>query len=133
MTKKLLDSPETVRLLVDSFYAKVQVDPLIGPIFTDVAQVDWSAHLPKMYAFWENLIFGTNVYHGHPFRPHLIVNQQQTLTIDHFRRWLELFTATVNENFTGDMAEQVKQRATQIALVWSNKLDYINNDAYMEG
>jgi hemoglobin len=133
MTKKLLDSPESVRLLVDSFYEKVKADPLIGPVFTDIAQVDWSVHLPKMYAFWENLIFGNNVYHGHPFRPHLIVNQQHTLTIDHFKRWLELFSKTLSENFEGEMAEQVRQRATQIALVWSNKLDYLNNDVYMEG
>ncbi|RYF45344.1 MAG: sec-independent protein translocase TatC, partial [Cytophagaceae bacterium] len=46
--KQLLDSPEAVRLLVNSFYDKVQVDPLIGPIFMDVAEVDWASHLPKM-------------------------------------------------------------------------------------
>lgn len=133
MEKRTLDSPEAVRFLVDSFYEKVQVDPLIGPIFTDVAQVDWSKHLPKMYAFWESLILGNNAYDGHPFRPHLIVNQKHTLTIEHFERWLQLFSATLSEKFTGDAADQVRQRATQIALVWNNKLDYINNDSFMEG
>jgi hemoglobin len=133
MGKKTLDSPEAIKFLVDSFYEKVQVDPLLGPVFTDVAQVDWSKHMPKMYAFWENIILGNNAYQGHPFRPHLMVNQQHTLTIDHFERWLKLFTQTLQENFTGDTAEQVRMRATQIALVWNNKLDYINNDAYMEG
>lgn len=133
MAKRTLDSPEAVRFLVDSFYEKVQVDPLIGPIFTDVAQVDWSNHLPKMYAFWESLILGNNAYDGHPFRPHLLVNQKHTLTIEHFERWLQLFSATLSEKFTGDAAEQVRQRATQIALVWNNKLDYINNDSFMEG
>ena len=132
MGKRTLDSPEDVRFLVDSFYEKVQVDPLIGPIFTDVAEVDWSKHLPKMYAFWENIILGNDTYHGHPFRPHLLVNQKHTLTIDHFERWLQLFTETLAENFAGDPAEQVRQRATQIALVWNNKLDYINNDSFME-
>ncbi|GAB4013167.1 hypothetical protein GCM10028808_31360 [Spirosoma migulaei] len=133
MSRRLLDSPEDVKLLVDSFYEKVQTDSLIGPIFTDVAQVDWSKHLPKMYAFWESIILGNNAYDGHPFRPHLIVNQQHTLTIDHFERWLQLFSQTVTENFTGEITEQVRQRATQIALVWSSKLEYLNNDSYMEG
>ena len=32
---------EEVKQLVDSFYAKVRLDELIGPIFTDVAKVDW--------------------------------------------------------------------------------------------
>ncbi len=132
MSKRPLDSPEAVRFLVDSFYEKVQADSLIGPIFTDVAQVDWSKHLPKMYAFWENLILGNNTYHGNPFQPHLLVNQKHTLTIDHFERWLQLFSETLAENFTGETAEQVRQRATQIALVWNNKLEYINNDSYME-
>ncbi|MCK8494500.1 MULTISPECIES: group III truncated hemoglobin [Spirosoma] len=131
MPTRTLNSPEDVRFLVDSFYEKVQADPLIGPVFTDVAQVDWSKHLPKMYAFWENLILGNNTYHGHPFRPHLIINQQHTLTMDHFERWLSLFSATLTENFTGETAEQVRQRATQIALVWNNKLEYLNNDSYM--
>ncbi|MFD2936412.1 group III truncated hemoglobin [Spirosoma flavum] len=132
MSRKTLDSPEAVKFLVDSFYEKVQVDALIGPIFTDVAQVDWSKHLPKMYAFWESLILGNNIYDGHPFRPHLVVNQKHTLTIDHFERWLQLFSDTLTENFTGETVDQVRQRATQIALVWTNKLDYLNNDSYME-
>lgn len=131
MPERTLDSPEAVRFLVDSFYEKVQVDPFIGPIFTDVAHVDWSKHLPKMYAFWESLILGNNAYDGHPFRPHLIINQKHTLTIDHFERWLQLFSATLSENFIGEAADQVRQRATQIALVWNNKLEYLNNDAYM--
>ncbi len=130
--KIFLDSPEAIRHLVDSFYEKVQQDSLLAPIFTDVAQVDWSKHLPKMYAFWENLLLGNNTYHGHPFRPHLIVNQKHTLTIEHFERWLHLFTQTLSEQFEGPMAEQARERATQIALVWNSKLEYLNNDSYME-
>lgn len=125
-SKQLLDSPEAVRLLVNSFYEKVQVDPLIGPIFMDVAEVDWASHMPKMYAFWESLILGNGGYNGHPFRPHLLVNQQQPLRRAHFERWLTLFSATLTEHFTGETAEQVRQRAIQIASVWSHKLDYIN-------
>jgi hemoglobin len=127
MTRIALDSPAAIRLLVDSFYEKVQEDPLLGPIFTDVAQVDWSHHLPKMYAFWENIILGNNAYQGHPFRPHLLINQQHTLTIDHFERWLQLFTLTLAECFEGQTAEDVRMRATQIALVWNNKLTYLNS------
>ncbi|RRB04998.1 group III truncated hemoglobin [Larkinella rosea] len=133
MSKRTLDSPEAIRFLVDSFYEKVQVDDFIGPIFTDVAQVDWAKHLPKMYAFWENIILGNNAYRGHPFQPHLLVNQKHTLTIDHFERWLKLFSETLTEHFEGTNAEQVRQRATQIALVWNNKFEYINNDSYMGG
>lgn len=30
-------------------------------------------------------------------------------------RWLELFDETVDENFTGPVAQRAKQRATQVA------------------
>lgn len=112
--------------MVNSFYEKVQIDPLIGPIFTDVADVDWASHLPKMYAFWESIILGNNAYDGHPFQPHLLVNQQHPLRVEHFERWLTLFSATLNEHFSGENAEQVRQRAMQIAMVWSQKLQYLN-------
>jgi hemoglobin len=133
MSKRTLDSPEAIRFLVDSFYEKVQADDFIGPIFTDVAHVDWAKHLPKMYAFWENIILGNDAYHGHPFRPHLLINQQHTLTLDHFERWLMLFSKTLTEHFEGTNAELTRQRATQIALVWNHKFEYINNDSHMGG
>lgn len=128
MDKQPLDSPEAIRHLVDSFYEKVQADPLIGPIFTDVAQVDWASHLPRMYAFWESIILGNNAYDGHPFRPHLLVNQQHPLQSAHFERWLLLFSATLSEQFIGETASQVRLRAAQIALVWSQKLAYLNGE-----
>lgn len=126
MQKRTLDSPEDVRVLVNAFYDKVRADTLIGPVFTDVAEVDWSSHLPKMYAFWETIILGNSAYDGHPFRPHLMINQKHTLRPEHFDRWLQLFSATLAEHFTGETAEQVRQRATQIAMVWSQKLTYLN-------
>lgn len=127
MPHQPLDSPEAIRLLVNSFYEKVQADPLIGPVFMEVAEVDWASHLPKMYAFWESIILGNNGYDGHPFRPHLIVNQNYTLLPVHFERWLQLFYATLTEHFTPETAEPVRQRATQIAMVWNQKLLYLNS------
>jgi hemoglobin len=129
MPKQTLDSPEAVRLLVNSFYDKVRVDPLIGPVFMDVAQVDWSSHLPKMYAFWESIILGNNAYDGHPFRPHVLINQSHPIKKAYFERWLQLFSATLSEQFTDETAGQVRQRATQIALVWSQKLAYLTNSS----
>lgn len=122
-----LNSPDAIRILVNAFYEKVMVDPLISPVFVDVAQVDWASHLPKMYAFWETIILGNNAYSGQPFHPHLIVNQYHPLHSEHFERWLQLFYATLAEHFTAETAEPVQQRATQIAMVWNHKLSHLNN------
>ena len=51
-----IETEADVRLLVDEFYDAIRGDALLNPIFTEIAQVDWSSHLPKMYAFWSGLI-----------------------------------------------------------------------------
>lgn len=118
--KQLLEGRPQIILLVDSFYAKVRADELIGPIFNEQAQVNWEEHLPKLYSFWEDLLFGTANYHGRPFPPHLKFN----LKIEHFERWLSLFSQTVDDHFYGQKAEEAKARAQRIG---QNFLQNIKN------
>jgi hemoglobin len=47
-----LDTPEEITEMVRRFYADVAQDDLLGPMFNDVARVDWSEHLPKLTDFW---------------------------------------------------------------------------------
>jgi len=116
--KKPLATREDIEILVNSFYAKVREDQLIGPVFNDVAKVDWNEHLPKLYNFWSDLLLGTDEYHGRPFPPHMVLN----LEIQHFERWLNLFTATVDEHFTGLKALEAKQRALRIGQNFATNL-----------
>ncbi len=109
--KPTLENREHIIKIVDCFYAKVRKDDLIGPIFTEQAQVNWDEHLPKLYNFWEDLLLGSENYHGRPFPPHLKFD----LKIEHFERWLKLFVETVDENYTGLKAEEMKSRALRIA------------------
>jgi len=104
-----------IELLVDSFYQKVQADPLIGYIFTDVAKVKWEHHLPKMYDFWETILFGQKGFKGNPMEVHFKLNRQHPLLEKHFERWKDIFNATVDENFKGELAEDAKQKALSIA------------------
>ena len=48
---------EDVEILVNKFYDKVIKDDLIGFFFTDIAKIDLSKHLPKMYI----ILFLTNI------------------------------------------------------------------------
>ncbi|MBC6608077.1 group III truncated hemoglobin, partial [Hymenobacter sp. BT188] len=41
-----------IKLLVDTFYNKVNADALLAPVFNEFAHVDWPVHLPRMYDFW---------------------------------------------------------------------------------
>jgi hemoglobin len=110
-----------VKTLIDSFYAKVNEDDTIGFIFRDIAHVDWTHHLPRMYAFWEFLLLGKDTYQGNPMEVHQKLHRKIALTDQHFDRWLELFTQTVDEHFAGLIAEDAKNRAKLIALTWKPK------------
>jgi hemoglobin len=111
MEKKMIESRADIELLVDSFYSKVKQDPLIGPIFNDVAKVNWDEHLPKLYDFWSDLLLGEDNYRGRPFPPHIPLK----LEAQHFERWLSLFCKVVDEKFLGLKANEVKSRAFRIA------------------
>lgn len=111
-----------IRLLIDRFYDKVRRDETIGYIFNDIARVDWPAHLPRMYSFWEMVVFQTGAFKGNPMDAHMRLHQKHELTPAHFEKWLQLFTDTVNELFQGEKAELAKKQAGSVAGVMLARL-----------
>lgn len=111
---------EDIKLLVDTFYQKVRNDDALGHIFNNVIQNRWPEHLEKMYRFWETVLLDNHTYYGSPFVPHA------GLPVDgsHFERWIELFQATVDENFDGQKAEEAKWRASQMAKMFRMKIEH---------
>lgn len=112
---------EDIEAFVNAFYEKVNANEVLSPIFNQVAHVDWQKHLPTMYDFWENIIFGTGQYNGRPMPPHLLLNQKTPLLAHHFDTWKQLFTTTIDALFEGDIAERTKQSAQNIAGVMQFK------------
>jgi hemoglobin len=111
-----------IERLVDAFYNLVRADEILGPIFNDVAKVDWPVHLPKMYAFWEALLFGVPGFKGNPLAVHRALAQRTPLTPVEFGRWVEIFHATVDALFAGPVANDAKQRASRIAVVMQQQI-----------
>jgi hemoglobin len=101
--------------LVDLFYDRVRDDRLLGPIFDDIAHVDWATHLPRMYDFWESVLFGAATFKGTPLMVHRALATQTPLTAEAFDRWVALFQTTVDDFFTGPMADHAKNSAGRIA------------------
>lgn len=113
-----LQSEADIKTLVDAFYLKIRADAVVGPIFTDVARVDWEHHLPRMYAFWNQMLLGKPGYAGAPLASHLPL----PVDMSHFDRWLALFRAAVDENFEGPMALRAKNTAASIAHTFALRL-----------
>ena len=117
-----LDSPEEIAEMVRRFYQDVAQDDLLGPIFNDVAKVDWGEHLPKLTRFWCRALLGIEGYVGNPFRSHALVNERSPFTMEHFERWLQLFHDTVELGWVGPNVDRALAWAHNVARVHSGQL-----------
>jgi hemoglobin len=101
---------EEISNLVDRFYAKVQRDPGIGPIFNEKVE-DWPTHLALLKNFWSTVMLTTGRYKGDPMMTHL----QLPLEPSHFSRWLELFAETAKEVMAPEHAAIIIAKSERIA------------------
>lgn len=111
-----------IATLVRTFYGRAFEDPLLGPVFLDVARLDLDAHLPVMCEFWETALFRAGLYRRNAFEVHARLHLKSALTASHFRRWLELWIATTDDLFAGPHAETAKTQAGRIAWAISRRL-----------
>jgi hemoglobin len=120
--KKDLENRTDIEKLINSFYDKVKVDPVIGYIFNDIVKTNWEHHLPVMYNFWENALFYTGSYSGDNMNLHRHLSYVTPLKKEHFDQWNKLFLQSVDELFQGPNAELAKQRAISISTVMQIKI-----------
>lgn len=119
---------EDIKVLVDTFYGKVEASPILGFIFNDVANIDWEVHLPHMYNFWAGILFGENEFRGNPMFKHIVLSKKTPMTDIEFAEWLRLFHQTMDELYEGPKAEEALMRSKMIAR---NFLHRINEAAEM--
>lgn len=101
---------DLIARLVDTFYARVREDAVLGPIFEGHV-TDWDTHLSQMRLFWSSVALMSGRYHGRPMPKHM------NLPIDarHFDRWLALFETVAIDVCPPKAAEHFLERARRIA------------------
>lgn len=121
--RKDIESLDDIKLMVDTFYGKVREDALIGPIFNERIKDNWPRHLDIMYRFWQTVLLNNeqSTYRGSPFVKHATL----PVDIEHFDRWLRLFTNTVLDLFEGPVAYDAIWRGNRMADMFQIKLDNI--------
>ena len=97
---------------MNCFYAKIRVDPVLGPIFQRVVRGKWDSHLEKMSNFWSSVMLTTGRYKGAPVPAHLRIKDIEPPMFD---RWLRLFGDTCDELFEPEVAEAFRVKAERIA------------------
>jgi hemoglobin len=123
-SKSDISGIDDIKIFVDDFYLKVKDDELLSPIFNFRLSSHWDPHLEKMYAFWNAALFAEKGYNGNPFMKHATME----LRPEHFERWLGMFNATVDDHFSGPVADDAKNRALTMATMFSHKLDQIKQN-----
>ena len=124
-----IETREDVERLVRAFYGRALTDPIIGFIFTDVAQLDLEAHVPQITSFWETILLGAQSYRGGAFAPHAQLHFKVRLREGHFERWLYLWRETVDELFAGERAELAKAHALRVARAFLGRLNTMQVEA----
>lgn len=74
-----------------------------------------SGHMDQMYKFWSSLLLDKKTYKGNPMLKHIPIRDTFDLSTDHFEQWLLLWTKTIDELYSGAVADVAIQRAKNIA------------------
>ncbi len=115
---KDIETLKDIQLLVDVFYGKVKQDPFIGPFFIQRLEGKWEMHHRKLYRFWHTVLLRRPDYFGDPVPMHF----NMPLTWEHFERWLQIWTLTIDECFAGEIAERAKFRGKTMANAFYNQI-----------
>ena len=115
---------EEISELVDRFYAKVRLDPEIGPIF-NAAIDDWPGHLSLLKDFWSTVMLTERRYKGDPLSKHL----ELSLDPAHFARWLALFAETAREVMPPEHADIIIGKSHRIAENFKAAIAYKRGEA----
>ena len=110
-----LDCRAQIERFVDLFYQQMLADPQLAPIFIDVAKIDLAVHLPHIKDYWCKLLLGHKSYQRHTMNIHRQLHGKRALHAQDFQRWLDLFVATLDEDYAGERAERAKLIANTIA------------------
>ena len=120
---KEIESREDIKLLVDSFYKQARQDSLIQHFFNEVSDINWDAHMPTMYDFWESVLLDNPVYKGNPMTKHIALDAKSRMDTLHFNRWEELFITTLEHLFNGEKVDLAKKRVTDIKRLMQYKVE----------
>jgi hemoglobin len=127
-----LENKSDIEVLINSFYDRVKKDDTIGYIFNETIGADWSHHLPRMYDFWNMVLFSKPGYAGNPTRAHVDLDKKTPLKKEHFDRWVVLWNETVDSLYSGKIADLAKNRASLMANLISMKVEMSHDSNFIQ-
>lgn len=115
-----IESREDLEFLILEFYKKVREDELLGPFFnsTFTSEEAWNHHYPILIDFWEQNLFGKQIFQGNPTLAHHGVDKRFNFAIgkEHFDRWVKLWIANIDTYFLGEIVELSKTKLSRLRV-----------------
>lgn len=109
-----LSTPARIHDLVTIFYREIVFDELLEPMFSDVAEVDWADHIPRLIDYWCWILLATRPYPGAVTRTHRRVHELSAIGPAHCDRWFELWVQSIDGGWAGPHADHAKQHAATL-------------------
>lgn len=106
---------DDIQTLVEAFYARVRVDPVLGPIFAQKIPDNteaWDKHMAHIGDFWSSIFLKTKRFTGNPMIKHTAIKD---ITPAHFTHWLDLFSDTAGQVLNSQQQAAVTEMAERIA------------------
>jgi hemoglobin len=121
-----LTTRRQVHDLVVAFYRELVNDEVLSPIFEEVAEVDWSHHIPLLIDYWCRILLGDQSYQGTLLMAHRRVHDLAPFSAEHFDRWYGQWVVTIESRWSGPLAEKAKAHAARIASTLARQLPQID-------
>lgn len=117
-------SRKDIKFIISQFYELLLVDQKMIPFFEDiVAQNHLEPHIEIITDFWNDILFDTNTYSNNVMKKHVDKNVFVAFKKEHFTIWMSYLFETIDANFEGEKAHNMKNRARSIATVMQLKMD----------
>ena len=95
---------------------------MLAPVFAEVAETDWSIHIPKLIDFWCRMLLDEPGYNGFVLQAHAHVHEIEAFRVELFDRWYALWVDTIDARWAGPYADKAKDRASRIGHTLARRL-----------
>lgn len=109
-----LDCREMIDAMVHGFYQRLLNDPVMAPVFFEVAGIDLNRHLPIICQYWHKMLLGDSGYQRHMMAKHRALDDKLRLTGEHHERWLGHFMANLDGRYAGPFTDRARRLAARI-------------------
>lgn len=117
-----LTSRGAIAELVTTFYREIVFDEVLEPVFSEIAEVDWVAHIPVLIDYWTSILLGAKDYRGSIMGVHRHLHDLASIERDHCDRWYSLWVGCVDERWAGPVADRAKSHAAALMAGMAKRL-----------